>query len=63
MGIAEVLAALGSIGGLVLYLLKSSKATPDEKRRKSMVKLDSALDEAKVHNSVEELSKWFGSKL
>lgn len=63
MGIVEFIVALGSISGLAIYVAKKMEDTPAERKRKSMVKLDKALDHAKKHHDPEEIAKWFGERL
>jgi len=63
MGIVEILVALGSISGLIVYTAKKMEDTPAEKQRKSMAKLDKAFNHAKKHNDPEEIAKWFSERL
>lgn len=61
--VMEILGAIGAVAGLSLYAWKQLKSTPDQKRRKSMQKLDEAFDEAEEHNSTKDLSKWLSKRL
>ncbi len=61
--VLEVIGAIGAVAGLALFAWKKWQDTPDDKRRKSMNKLDNALKKAKNHNSVKDIAKWLSKRI
>jgi shikimate kinase len=61
--VVAIITGLGSIAGLGLYLFKRFKTTPQEKRRKNLAKLDTAMKQVKDEMNPKELSKWLSDRL
>ena len=59
----EILTIIGLALKLAVIIFDKNKATPSEKRREELSKLDSAIELAKEKKDLTEVSKWLSTKL
>ena len=60
---AEILSILSLALKLAVIIFDKNKATPSEKRREELSKLDDAITLAKEKKDLTEVSKWLSTKL